>query len=112
MPPTADEALRAYYAARAPYYDTVYAKPERQADIASLRNHFATTFAGRSVIEVACGTGYWTPTIAGAATTVVAIDAPTEPMGFARLQPGNESVRFEQADAYALSEALGNFDAA
>ena len=28
--------LQAYYAARAPYYDAVYLKPERQADIAFL----------------------------------------------------------------------------
>ena len=48
--------MHAYYASRAPYYDAVYLKPERAKDIAFLSGHLPTAFAGRSVLEVACGT--------------------------------------------------------
>ena len=63
----ASAEMRAYYAARAPYYDAVYLKPERAKDIAFLFDYLPAVFAGRSVLEVACGTGYWTQHIAGTA---------------------------------------------
>lgn len=40
--------MRAYYAARAPYYDAVYLKPERRADIAFLVGHLPQRLGGRS----------------------------------------------------------------
>ena len=104
--------MQAYYAARAPYYDAVYLKPERQADIAFLSSHLPSRFAGRHVLEVACGTGYWTQFIAPAATAVVATDAIAQPLEFARLRPRTDNVRFEQADAYALPDDMGRFDGA
>ena len=42
----------------------------------------------------------------------MAIDLTTEPLEFARLRPGTQSVKFRQADAYALPSDLGQFDAA
>jgi demethylmenaquinone methyltransferase/2-methoxy-6-polyprenyl-1,4-benzoquinol methylase len=64
------------------------------------------------VLEVACGTGWWTQFIAPVAARMTATDALAEPMAFARLRPGVERVSFVQADAYALPQSLGNFDAA
>lgn len=104
--------MSAYYASRAPYYDAVYDKPERRADIAFLSKHLSELYQGRTVLEVACGTGYWTPHIAARARRVVATDATAEPLGFARVRPGTETVEFLQCDAYLLPEALGQFDAA
>ena len=66
---SADATMKAYYAARAPYYDAVYDKPERRADIAFLKAFLSSRFAQRSVIEVACGTGYWTQCIAPVAAS-------------------------------------------
>lgn len=104
--------MQSYYAARAPYYDAVYLKPERQADIAFLSSCLPARFAGRRVLEVACGTGYWTQFIAPVAAAMVATDAVEEPLEFARLRPAAGHVRFAQADAYALPEDLGLFDGA
>lgn len=104
--------MRAYYASRAPYYDAVYLKPERAKDIAFLSDYLTTAFAGRSVLEVACGTGYWTQHIARTATRLVAIDAGSEPLGFAKLRPHAERVTFRLEDAYQLPADLGEFDAA
>jgi demethylmenaquinone methyltransferase/2-methoxy-6-polyprenyl-1,4-benzoquinol methylase len=109
---SADTSMREYYAARAPIYDEVYRRPERQADLAELRHRIAEWFTGRSVLEVACGTGWWTQFIAPVASRVTATDALAEPMAFARLRPGVERVSFVQADAYALPQSLGSFDAA
>lgn len=104
--------MQAYYAIRAPYYDAVYLKPERAKDIAFLSGYLPAAFAGRSVLEVACGTGYWTQHIARTAARLVAIDAGPEPLGFARLRPNAELVTFRLEDAYHLPADLGEFDAA
>jgi len=104
--------MHAYYAARAPYYDAVYLKPERQADIAFLSAHLPERLRGRAVIEVACGTGYWTRHLAPACARMVATDGTDEPLAFARLRPGTGQVDFHKADAYALPADLGHFDGA
>lgn len=104
--------MHAYYAARAPYYDAVYLKPERREDIAFLSGHLPSRLAGRSVLEVACGTGYWTRHIARSALRMVATDGTAEPLEFARLRPDTSNVVFAQSDAYALPESLGQFNGA
>ncbi len=108
----ASTEMRAYYAARAPDYDVVYQKPERAADIAYLRTHLPERLSGRDLLEVACGTGYWTQDLAPVARRMVATDYTAEPLALARQRPGVEGVQFEQADAYALPAHLGRFDAA
>ena len=109
---SADTSMREYYAARAPIYDEVYLRPERQADLDELKRRIPGWFAGRNVLEVACGTGWWTQFIAPVALRMTATDAVAEPLAFARLRPGVERVTFVRADAYALPESIGTFDAA
>ena len=109
--PTSAE-LSAYYAKRAPYYDAVYFKPERRADISFLRSHLPSRLRQKSVLEVACGTGFWTQYIAAETLRMVSSDATAEPLELARMRPGVDRVRFVQANAYALPAELGVFDAA
>jgi ubiquinone/menaquinone biosynthesis C-methylase UbiE len=106
--------LAGYYAARAAEYDRVYEKPERQADLAELRRIVPDYFQGRRVLEVACGTGYWTALLARGAASVVATDIGTEVMEIARSRkmPANAVVDFHLADAFDLSGVPGDFDAA
>lgn len=108
----ASAEMHAYYAARAPYYDAVYLKPERAQDIAYLSQHLPERLRGLQVLEIACGTGYWTQHLAPAVARLVATDGTAEPLDFARMRPGCAAVHFEQADAYALPASLGQFDAA
>lgn len=107
-----DSLLKSYYAARAPEYDRIYRKPERQADLARLQHWLPAQFAGKRVLEVACGTGFWTQFIASVATHVVALDAAVETMQIAATRVPAHKVRFVVGDAYALASDLGRFDAA
>lgn len=108
-----DTALRRYYAARAREYERIYAKPERQADLKRIAQMLPPMFAGRRVLDIACGTGYWTQCLAPVAKGIVAVDANRETLDVAsgKSWPADR-VEFRIADAYALPDALGGFDAA
>ena len=83
----ADSDLTSYYAARAQEYESIYDKPERQADLATLRALVPDYFVGRDVLEVACGTGYWTQFIARRAASIAATDINAETLAIARTKP-------------------------
>jgi demethylmenaquinone methyltransferase/2-methoxy-6-polyprenyl-1,4-benzoquinol methylase len=101
-----------YYRRRAAEYEAIYAKPERQTDLAILRQAIPAKLRGARVLEIACGTGYWTQLAAEVAAEVVATDLAEEPMQIAQSKPYRLRPKFEFCDAYALPETLGRFDAA
>jgi demethylmenaquinone methyltransferase/2-methoxy-6-polyprenyl-1,4-benzoquinol methylase len=108
----ADSGLLDYYRRRAREYEAIYAKPERQGDLGFLQKEIPQRLRGARVLEVACGTGYWTERVARSAASIVATDAAEEPMRIARSKAYPKgAVRFELADAYALDPRLGEFDA-
>lgn len=95
--------LESYYSKRAREYEQVYEKPERQRELAWLRNRIPELFRGRTVLEVACGTGYWTQYIAPAAKRVYAGDINESVLDIARekpIPPGKAT--FFKADAVTL----------
>ena len=79
-----ESSMQSYYAARAEEYDKVYLKAERQADLRAMERWLPPVFAGAAVLEVACGTGYWTQFIARSAKSILAVDAAPETMAIAR----------------------------
>lgn len=107
-----EQSMREYYAQRAQVYERVYRKPERQADLRAMEAALAAPFAGRHVLEVACGTGWWTPHGARDAASWLAADVNPETMAIARAKPMPTSVRFAVVDAYTLAGLEGHFDAA
>jgi ubiquinone/menaquinone biosynthesis C-methylase UbiE len=109
---TTDQEMRRYYAARAPEYDRVYQKPERQPDIRRLQQWLPPLFAGARVLDVAAGTGFWTRHFAPVAREVVLLDTSAETLEIARGRLAAGSCRFVVADAYDLPDTLGTFDAA
>ena len=96
-----------YYARRAPEYDRIYERPERQADLHRIQAWLGPQFHGRRVLDVACGTGYWTPFIAARAESMWGIDAAEATLQIARGRalPAGCPARFEVGDAYALPRA-------
>lgn len=101
-----------YYSRRALEYERIYHKPERQAGLARLREHLRRLLAGRRILELACGTGYWTAALAGTADFIVATDASEAVLEIARgkgLDPAR--VSFARADAYGPVLAERDFSA-
>lgn len=113
MPPVSESAcsLGEYYAERAAEYDEVYRKPERQADLARLRELLPPLVAGRRVLEIAAGTGYWTQVLATTAASITATDVNAETIGIAAQRDyGPAPVALRTADAYQLDSVPGDFD--
>lgn len=107
-----DDPLQAYYAARAREYDRVYEKPERQHDLRALEAWLPGVFAGRRVLELACGTGWWTRLLAPVAQAVTAVDTAEETLEIARVRcAALGRVRFVQGDAYEPPVEWGEVDA-
>ncbi len=106
-------AMAEYYVQRAAYYERVYHKPERQTDLRAMEAWLPGVFEGRRVLEIACGTGWWTPHGAARAASWLATDLNAETMAVAQRKPLPACVSFEAVDAYTMAE-LGTrtFDAA
>ena len=108
------ESMALYYQQRAAYYERVYVKPERQADLRAMEAWLPGHFNGRRVLEIATGTGWWTPHGAAQAAHWRATDLNPETLAVARAKPAMPAgVQFQTVDAYSLAE-LGDerFDAA
>jgi demethylmenaquinone methyltransferase/2-methoxy-6-polyprenyl-1,4-benzoquinol methylase len=105
-------ALVDYYRQRAREYELIYEKPERQADLAVLKERLSLELAGLDVLEIACGTGFWTEVCAGRAHSMLAVDLAEETLAIARAKeyPFGK-VRFGLADAYCLEDVPGSFTA-
>ncbi|UIX31679.1 class I SAM-dependent methyltransferase [Streptomyces sp. GQFP] len=96
-----DEALLAeqiaYYRARAPEYDRVYAERE---DLRQLLTEVDGLPITGDVLELACGTGQWTRVLAARARSVTAVDSSPEVLEIARERAAFANVRFAPADVF------------
>jgi SAM-dependent methyltransferase len=103
--------LAEYYRERAAEYDEVYRKPERQDDLARLRQLLPALAAGRRVLEIAAGTGFWTQVLAATSAAITATDLNPETLGVAAGRDyGSAQVRLEVADAYQPGAVPGDYD--
>jgi len=105
--------LEKYYDRRASEYEKIYDKPERQHELEWLRQRIPELLQERTVLEVACGTGYWTQFIARTARTVHACDINESVLEIAREKPiAPGRVSFFKADAITLEGVPAGCDAA
>jgi SAM-dependent methyltransferase len=100
-----------YYRQRAQEYDAIYASVEWRSELAVLADWLRAHARGRSILEVAAGTGYWTAIAASAARTIAATDINAETLAIASARRLGEHVALVQADAWCLPTTLGQFDA-
>ncbi|MEO7850687.1 MAG: methyltransferase domain-containing protein [Rubrivivax sp.] len=108
-----DRGMLEYYARRAQEYDRIYAKPERQADLRAIESWMPAAFAGRAVLEIACGTGWWTPHGARDAASWLATDLNPQTLALARSKPMPARVRIADLDAFSFAGLpIQRFDAA
>lgn len=98
-----NQDLTIYYAQRAAEYEAIYEKPERQADLLEITQRLQTVFSKKLVLEIACGTGYWTQKIAETATSIHASDINDSVLQIAqsKVYPNN-NVQFDKANLYEI----------
>lgn len=96
-----DDALMgeqiAYYRAGAAEYDRPYAEREELQRLLTVVDELP--IAG-DVLELACGTGQWTPLLAARARSVTALDVAAEVLAVARARTASPNVQFVQADVF------------
>jgi ubiquinone/menaquinone biosynthesis C-methylase UbiE len=108
-----DDELIGYYSERAEEFDHIYHKPERQDDLRKLRGLVSRLFTGHTLLEIACGTGYWTTVLSRVATSILATDINQRMIDVAlRKEYAAGRVSFKQCDAYDLTALKGDFSAA
>jgi len=108
-------ATSAYYAARSPVYDETagYSDLEAEQIRIPIKARFQGLFKGHTVLEIACGTGYWTHTIGEVAESVLATDINPCLLALARDRCKDLcNVSFQIADAYTLAGVPTGFSAA
>jgi protein-L-isoaspartate O-methyltransferase len=102
-------SLGDFYAERAFESDAVYREPQRQPDLARLRQLLPPLVAGKRVLEVAAGTGYWTQLLASTAAAITATDPNAEMIAIAAQRDlGPAPISLRTADPY--DAAAGNYD--
>lgn len=95
----------AYYKNRAAEYEKIYAKPERQDDLKIASTILQEIFAHKQVLEIACGTGYWTERIAATANSIFATDINESVIDVAKKKDfSGKEVSFGIVDFYNLSD--------
>jgi SAM-dependent methyltransferase len=110
-----EDDLKLYYSERAPDFDAMRARitGPRALELAGLIQNMKQAQSGRRVLEIACGTGYWTQQLSETATSIVAVDAAPEMLAVARQRRGYASpIDFRLGDAYQLAGTPGPFTGA
>lgn len=106
-------SLLEYYGKRVREYENIYHRPERAEDLDRLTRLVRCSLAEEHVLEIACGTGYWTARIAEVARSICATDAAPEALDLAREKSyPTGRVRLQIADAFAPGNIAGHFTAA
>ncbi|NHJ84105.1 MAG: class I SAM-dependent methyltransferase [Asgard group archaeon] len=97
--------MEEYYRKWAPDYEKFYytCSPELKKGNELTAKLMKDHLRGRSVLEVACGTGYWTKILSSVAKEIIATDLLPEVLYYAKLKQYDCSVSFLIADAYNLS---------
>jgi SAM-dependent methyltransferase len=107
-----DQAQMAdYYRKRAREYDALYECAAWRWDLVVLKDWLAAHAIGRTILEVAAGTGFWTAVAAPVAKAITATDINAETLAIAAERKLGQHIALVQADAWCLPNTLGRFDA-
>lgn len=105
------ELLKKFFVVNADQLDAAYDDPACQDDLAAVAARVADVLEGHTVLELACGTGYWTRIIAETADAVHATDISPEVLVRAEAHGVPDNVTFGQADAFDLPADIGEYTA-
>lgn len=107
--------IKKYYADIVKQYDETagYKNPRTDKIREKMKLRHQNYLRGYDVLEIACGTGYWTEVIAKTANSVLAIDNSKKMISIAKKRLASfKNVRLAIADAYRLDKVHGCFSAA
>lgn len=104
------DALNAFYSDLAEEYDEALYDAGLEDELDLLEEAVAELFEDHAVLELACGTGHWTETLAYVAKSVTATDINPDMLAVAG-ERGLGNVHFELLDARAIPEAPGRYSA-
>ena len=100
-----------YYQKRAKEYELVYKKLERQNDLSLIKDYLCQQFIDKSIIEIACGTGYWTEILSSPAKSILASDINLDVIQIAQTKNYPKSnVTFEIQAIEDLKNVRGVFE--
>ncbi|HUU77483.1 MAG TPA: methyltransferase domain-containing protein [candidate division Zixibacteria bacterium] len=104
--------MEEYYRKWAPDYERFYYECEPAIKQGNKKTaELLTNFLdNRSVLEIACGTGYWTKILSSVAKQIVATDILPEVLYFAKQKKYSCPVLFTIVDAYNLHSFKQTFD--
>jgi len=105
--------MKDYYKKRANEYEKVHTETSssRKEELAVIAASMQESLKNKRVLEVACGTGYWTETLSHSAKAITATDAVEEVLDIAKAKAYSCPVSFQKDDAYNLSAKDRSFDA-
>ncbi|MBV6644218.1 MAG: class I SAM-dependent methyltransferase [Cyclobacteriaceae bacterium] len=93
-----------YYSDRAGEYDKIYEIEERQEDLSLIKDLLHEMLKGWQILDVACGTGYWTEHLAHKAAAIHGFDVNDSVLEIAKKRNyGEAEVTFEQGDVFDYS---------
>jgi SAM-dependent methyltransferase len=108
-------SIAKFYATLASEFDDMSGFGSEQVEqmYAPLKEKYLAAFKDRDVLEVACGTGYWTTVLARTARSVFATDINPEQVEITRSKVQSfHNVRCQVASAYTLEAVPGDFSGA
>jgi len=102
--------INEYYSKRAKEYEQIYYRddPVRQSELAKIKNLIRNSFRNKSVLEIACGTGYWTKTVTQTAKNITAVDSSAEMLEVAKAKM--LKANFMLDNAYSLKNVREKFN--
>jgi ubiquinone/menaquinone biosynthesis C-methylase UbiE len=104
--------MEEYYRRRAEEYDEMYYRndPVWQGELNKVAEALQATLRSRNVLEIACGTGYWTQVLSETAQSIVATDIVQEMLKIAQRKHYRCPISFRKEDAYNLPFEDKSFD--
>ncbi|UCE24232.1 MAG: class I SAM-dependent methyltransferase [Candidatus Zixiibacteriota bacterium] len=105
------DSIIKYYSQRAPEYEQIYYRdiPIKRKELADEAARLRQLAADKSVLDLACGTGYWTRVISQTAASVIASDISAEMIAEAGKKNYLCQPDFVLSDLYRLPFADASF---
>ena len=105
-----NDEMITYYAKKSLEFEDTYKRPERQKYINKSKMLLKKYFFRKNVLEISCGTGFWTETISEVSNKIIATDINNEVLDIAKTKKYFCEVKFIRDDSYILEQITEKYD--